>query len=133
MIVAQDHSGLNAGSFLIRNSDLMKLFVDLWSDALIVERTPSWAQKEQDALTHLIIHHPVLRERVGFVDQRLINGYVEGADEWKEGDLVLHFAGCWYVLQGTGRLIVGSIQSVQNGLIGSGGEGSCYHQVGEGK
>jgi len=77
---------------------MMKLFVDLWSDPLIVEKTPSWIQREQQALTYLIVHHPQLRERVGYVDQRLINGYVEGDDQWKEGDLLVHFAGCWYVL-----------------------------------
>jgi len=96
LIVAQDHGGLNAGSFFIRNSEMMKLFVDLWSDPLIVEKTPSWVQREQQALTYLIEHHPQLRERVGYVDQRLIDGYVEGAGEWREGDLLVHFAGCWY-------------------------------------
>ena len=74
------------------------MFVDLWCDPLVVEKTPSWVQREQQALTYLIIQHPHVRERVGFVDPRLINAYVEGAQMWREGDLVLHFAGCWYVL-----------------------------------
>jgi len=74
----------------------MKLFVDLWTDKLITERVPSWAQKEQDALTYLIVNHPHLREKVGFVPQNIINSYIEKEYEWKRNDLLIHFAGCWY-------------------------------------
>ena len=73
----------------------MKLFVDLWSDNLIAQRRPSWAQKEQDALTYLIVKHPQLRQRVGFVPQNLINAYPSGVAPWIEGELLVHFAGCW--------------------------------------
>ena len=75
---------------------MMKLFIDLWSDSLIVERTPPWAQREQDALTYMIVNHPYLLERVGFVRQRLINAYVMGLHMWVEGEFLVHFAGCWY-------------------------------------
>jgi hypothetical protein len=74
---------------------MMRLFVDLWSDPLITEKKPSWAQKEQDALAHLIVKHPYLHQRVGFVEQRLINAYAFGSNTWAEGDLLVHFAGCW--------------------------------------
>jgi hypothetical protein len=79
----------------------MRLFVDLWSDPLITERTPAWSQKEQDALTYLIINHPFLLERVGFVPQRLINSYARDQSMWKRGDLLVHFAGCWSALLNT--------------------------------
>lgn len=71
----------------------MKLFIDLWSDSLIVEKTPAWAQREQDALTYMIVNHPYLRDKVGFVPQSLFNSYVS---QWQPGDLLVHFAGCWY-------------------------------------
>ena len=74
----------------------MRLFVDFWSDPLIINRIPTWLQKEQDALTYLIVRHPHLRERTAFVPQRSINAYVEGASMWGLGDLLVHFAGCWY-------------------------------------
>ena len=72
----------------------MRLFIDIWSDPLITERIPSWAQKEQDALNYLIVKHPQLRQRVGFVEQRLINAYA--TMESPEKELLVHFAGCWY-------------------------------------
>jgi len=73
----------------------MRLFIDLWADPLVIEKTPSWPLREQDALVHFLIHHPVLRERAGFVKQRLINAYAVGPSEWVEGELLVHFAGCW--------------------------------------
>jgi galactosyl transferase GMA12/MNN10 family len=72
---------------------MMKLFIDLWSDPLIVERTPAWVQREQDALTYMIVHHPHLRDKVGFLPQSLINSYTF---QWQPGNLLVHFAGCWY-------------------------------------
>jgi hypothetical protein len=81
---------------MIRNSPIMRLFIDLWSDTMIIERTPPWPQKEQDALTYLIVNHPYLRERIGFVEQRSINSYAKGIGGWERGDFLVHFAGCWY-------------------------------------
>ena len=72
----------------------MRVFIDLWSDPLISQRTPSWLLKEQDALTYLIVQHPQLRQRVGFVPQHLINGYT--TTDSVEKELLVHFAGCWY-------------------------------------
>ena len=96
LIVNQDYNGLNAGSFFIRNTPEMRLFLDFWSDNLVVERVPSWPQKEQCAMAYLITNHPFLRERVGFIEQRLINAYPGGVHNWIEGELLVHFAGCWY-------------------------------------
>lgn len=71
----------------------MKIFVDLWSDRLLTDREPFWVHREQDALTYLIINHPYLRERVAYVEQAAINAY---PNTWREEDLLIHFAGCWY-------------------------------------
>jgi len=81
-----------------RNSATTRVILDLWSDPLVTEREPSWPRREQDALTHLIVRHSYLRKRVGFVKQREMNSFTTGEDteRWKEGDLVVHFAGCWY-------------------------------------
>ena len=71
----------------------MHLFIDLWSDPLISDKAPSWAQKEQEALAYLIVKHRHLRQRVGFVDQKLINAYPRFHPV--EQELLVHFAGCW--------------------------------------
>ncbi|KAF5096735.1 hypothetical protein D0Z00_002687 [Geotrichum galactomycetum] len=75
LIIDQDYWGLNAGSFFIRRSNLIELLLDFWADPVFIN----------------------LRERIGIVPQRMLNSYI--ADElWSgfdEGDLTIHFAGCW--------------------------------------
>ncbi|KAK9375473.1 galactosyl transferase GMA12/MNN10 family-domain-containing protein [Lipomyces chichibuensis] len=95
MIIAQDHAGINAGSMLFRRSDWTFSFLDMWVDPVYVERF----HNEQDALSHILIKHQKIREHVGFVPQRVINAYAVGGDEmgWRTGDILVHFAGCWYV------------------------------------
>jgi len=97
IICVQDKGGFNAGSFFIRNNALMQLFVDLWSDPILVEYADiHWFQKEQDLFLYLIFEHPTLRKRVGWVKQNLINAYHEsrGGEQWESGDLVVHFPNC---------------------------------------
>lgn len=79
---------------------MMRLLVDLWSDPLIVEKEPTWPRREQDAFTYLVLQHASLRQRLGFVQQKYINAFTEGYPgmRWEEGDLTVHFAGCWYNL-----------------------------------
>ena len=98
IICVEDKDGLNAGSFFIRNTEAMRLFVDLWSDPILVDfADKNFMHKEQDLLLHLILEHPILRERVGFVPQRVINAYQDMDDEevrWHPGDIVVHFPNC---------------------------------------
>lgn len=95
IIVAQDHNGLNAGSFLMRRSPFTKLLLDLWADPQF--RDAKWEGQEQTSLIHLVEHHKALRERTAYVPQRVFNAYSVGGGDmgWKTGDLVVHFAGCW--------------------------------------
>lgn len=51
----------------------------------------SFGYREQDALGHLMLFHEQFLKRVAIVPQKLINEYV---DRLKEGDFVVHFAGC---------------------------------------
>jgi galactosyl transferase GMA12/MNN10 family len=97
LICAQDANGLNLGSFFIRNTELMRMFVDMWSDILLIDHAERhWVLKEQDLLLHLIYQHPKLRRRVGWVQQYVINAYADGdeAVKWKPGDLAIHFPDC---------------------------------------
>jgi mannan polymerase II complex MNN11 subunit len=97
MICVQDQAGLNAGSFFIRNSDTMRMFVDLWSDPLLVDfANLNWLHQEQDLLLHLVFEHPELRKRVGWVNQTVFNSYADnrGGAAWQKGDFVVHFPDC---------------------------------------
>lgn len=98
IICVEDKNGLNGGSFFIRNTEAMRLFFDLWNDPILVDfADKNFQHKEQDLLLHLILEHPLLRDKVGFVEQRVINAYQDMDDEevrWHPGDLVAHFPNC---------------------------------------
>ncbi len=47
-LIAQDHNGVNAGSFFIRRSKFTQLFVDMWADPFF--RKMTWPGQEQDTI-----------------------------------------------------------------------------------
>lgn len=53
LIFSQDQNGINAGSFFIRRSEWSRVFLDMWSDPLLVVRT--WPGQEQDAVVRISI------------------------------------------------------------------------------
>ncbi|KAF1991743.1 glycosyltransferase family 34 protein [Aulographum hederae CBS 113979] len=95
LLVAQDHNGVNAGSFLLRRSVFTQMLMDLWRDPLFVQQP--WEGREQEVLRKLIVNHSTVRQHVGLIGQRVINSYPQGGDimGWREGDLIVHMAGCW--------------------------------------
>lgn len=95
IIIDQDYWGLNAGSFFIRRSQVIELLIDYWADPVFIDR--EFTFREQDTLGHLNVNHKPIRERIGIVPQRMLNSYIAD-DLWsgfEEGDLAIHFAGCW--------------------------------------
>lgn len=96
MLISGDHNGINAGSFFLRRSEWTDMFLDLWLDPFYISQT--WPGKEQDAIIHMLQHHKFVQEHVGILPQRSINAYCEGDENmrWHTGDLVVHFAGCWF-------------------------------------
>ena len=101
ILVTQDWNGLNAGSFFVRNTPMMQLFVDFWNDPILIDYAhQNWLLRDQDLFLHLIFQHPTLRKRVGWVQQNTFNAYAEGSDTiaWRPGDLVVHFPSCGYDL-----------------------------------
>lgn len=99
LVVSGDHHGLNAGSFFLRRGEWTDMLLDLWRDPFYVER--DWPGREQDGLIHVIQHHKFISNHVGIVPQRAINAYWEGPENmiWHENDLVVHIAGCSYILR----------------------------------
>jgi hypothetical protein len=48
MLIAQDHNGINAGSFFLRRSKFTQWLLDMWSDPFFMKM--DWPGKEQDTL-----------------------------------------------------------------------------------
>jgi mannan polymerase II complex MNN10 subunit len=112
LIVPQDCSGFNLGSFFIRRSSFTERLLDIWWDPVLYEQKHmEWEHKEQDALEHIYTAQPYLRTRIAFIEQRKINSFppaacrVDNEDgqpsidprfhyNEKERDFLVNMAGC---------------------------------------
>ncbi|KAJ2891535.1 glycosyltransferase family 34 protein [Zalerion maritima] len=106
LVLSQDCSGFNLGSFFIRRSTWSERLLDVWWDPVAYEQKHmEWAHKEQDALEALYTAQPWIRKHTAFVEQRKINSFPPGAcsengeDEKVHynrdgGDFLMNMAGC---------------------------------------
>lgn len=87
LIITQDHSGLNAGHFLIRSTAWSARFLDeVYTQVQFLDH-PWW---EQAAMTYVLQSNPSHAPHVAFIEQRSINAYV---GNYVPGDFIIHFAG----------------------------------------
>lgn len=94
LIFSCDYNGVNAGIMLFRRSKWTEMLLDMWLDSFYIQQT--WQAREQDALVHMLAEHDVFWKHTGIVESRALNAYAfAGEDDWHEGDLFVHFAGCW--------------------------------------
>jgi mannan polymerase II complex MNN10 subunit len=120
ILISQDCSGFNLGSFLIRRSEFTRRVLDMWWDPILYEQKHmDWDHKEQDAFVplgsvkltqeHLYATQAYIRSGTGFLPQRSINAFPEGACDGYEGredifysqkgrDFIVNMAGCKYFL-----------------------------------
>lgn len=106
LILSQDCSGFNLGSFFIRRSVWADRLLDIWWDPVAYEQKHmDWAHKEQDALESLYVAQPWIRKHVAFTEQRMINSFPPGACneqgenpkvhyDKKDRDFLVNMAGC---------------------------------------
>ncbi|EAS36092.3 alpha-1,6-mannosyltransferase subunit [Coccidioides immitis RS] len=105
MLVPQDCSGFNLGSFMVRRSAWTDRLLDIWWDPVLYEQKHmEWEHKEQDSLEHLYTHQPWIRPHVAFVPQRRMNSFPPGACgdgtnlgihyQEKNRDFLVNMAGC---------------------------------------
>lgn len=96
LIVSQDKEGLSTSSFIVRNGDWAKYFLDAWFDPIY--RNYNFMKAETHALEHIVQWHGTLLAKLALIPQNLINSYASGNaaqnGNYKEGDLVATFPGC---------------------------------------
>jgi len=104
LIVPQDCSGFNLGSFFVRRSEWTDRLLDIWWDPVHYEqRHMQWEHKEQDALEYLYTTHPWIRASTAFVPLRKAGSLPPGACgemdprlhyQEKDRDFMVSMAGC---------------------------------------
>ena len=89
LLIPQDCSGFNLGSFFVKRSPFTDRLLDIWWDPVLYEQKHmEWEHKEQDALEHIYANQPWVRPHIAFIEQRQINSFPPGACalDGKEGD-----------------------------------------------
>ncbi|KAL4932736.1 putative alpha-1,6-mannosyltransferase subunit [Aspergillus undulatus] len=98
MVITTDAEDLNVGSFVLRQGDFARFFLDTWVDPLY--RSYNFAKAETHSLEYIVQWHPTVLARLALVPQRVINSYSKDSPSaavdgtYKEGDLVVRFFGC---------------------------------------
>lgn len=106
LLLSQDCSGFNLGSFFVRRSTWADRLLDVWWDPVAYEQKHmEWEHKEQDALEQLYIAQPWIRKHTAFLPQRRINSFPTGACgdhgydprfhyNSRDRDFLVNMAGC---------------------------------------
>ncbi|KAJ5908811.1 hypothetical protein N7495_001493 [Penicillium taxi] len=98
LITTQDIEDLTPGSFVLRNGDFARFFLDIWFDPLF--RSYNFAKAEVHGLDHILQWHPTVLARTALVPQRVINAYSKDSPgaavngTYQEGDFILRFPRC---------------------------------------
>ncbi|KAK5661483.1 hypothetical protein OQA88_11387 [Cercophora sp. LCS_1] len=93
-VLTQDNLGLSAGSFVIRNGEWAKFFLETWFDPLY--RSYNFQKAETHALEHIVQWHPTILARLALVPQRTINSYskLDKGAQYQPGDIAVRFTDC---------------------------------------
>ncbi|KAK4168710.1 alpha-1,2-galactosyltransferase [Cladorrhinum sp. PSN259] len=92
LILPQDCSGFNLGSFFIRRGPWTDRLLDIWWDPVAYEQKHmEWEHKEQDALEQLYTTQPWIRKHTAFLPQRMINSFPTGACSENGNDTRIHY------------------------------------------
>lgn len=96
-VVTQDKDGLAPSSFVVRNGEWAKYFLDVWFDPIY--RSYNFQKAETHALEHIVQWHGTILAKLAMVPQNLLNAYVSGPasesyGQFRDGDLVAVFPGC---------------------------------------
>ncbi|KAL5115976.1 putative alpha-1,6-mannosyltransferase mnn11 [Pleosporales sp. CAS-2024a] len=97
LVITQDKDGLAPNSFVIRNGEWAKYFLDVWFDPIY--RSYNFQKAEFHALEHIVQWHGTILAKLAMIPQNLLNSYANGPaapqnGQYKNGDLVAHFPGC---------------------------------------
>ncbi|KAL4919988.1 galactosyl transferase GMA12/MNN10 family-domain-containing protein [Aspergillus aurantiobrunneus] len=98
LMVTNDAEDLSTGSFVLRQGEFARFFLDTWFDPLY--RGYNFAKAETHSLEHIVQWHPTVLARLALIPQRAINAYSKNSPgaavdgTYKDGDLIIRFFGC---------------------------------------
>ncbi|MCJ1311633.1 hypothetical protein MMC25_005306 [Agyrium rufum] len=99
LVLTQDGEGLCPESFVLRQSEWSRFFLDTWFDPLY--RSYNFQRAEGHALEHIVQWHPTILAKLALIPQRTINSYtVDIASRggrkvtYEKDDFIVRAVGC---------------------------------------
>ncbi|KAJ5224068.1 hypothetical protein N7468_008610 [Penicillium chermesinum] len=97
-IATQDSTDISPASFILKNGDFARFFLDFWFEPLF--RNYKFVKAEVHGLDHIMQWHPTVLARTALVPQRLLNAYSKDSSgasadgSYKDGDFLIRFPAC---------------------------------------
>ncbi|KAL1884328.1 hypothetical protein VTK73DRAFT_22 [Phialemonium thermophilum] len=93
-VLTQDVEGLSVNSFVIRNGEWARFFLEVWFDPIY--RTYNFQKAETHALEHIVQWHPTILSRLALIPQNVINAgsTSEKGAQYQPGDMVVRLSNC---------------------------------------
>ncbi|CRG92245.1 enoyl reductase [Talaromyces islandicus] len=98
LVITQDAEDLVPDSYIIKQGQWARFFLDVWYDPLY--RKYNFARAEKHALDHIVQWHATVLAKLALIPQRTINSYSKDSPDassdgsYHEGDFVIRFNGC---------------------------------------
>ncbi|RSL97670.1 hypothetical protein BHE90_002102 [Fusarium euwallaceae] len=94
LIISQDDTGLVTNSYVLRNGDWAKFFVETWMDPLY--QSYNFQKAERHALEHIVQWHPTILSKLALVPQRTFASYGRNKEgnAYRDGDFVTLMVDC---------------------------------------
>lgn len=94
IVLSRGPKSFNLDSFLIRNTETIRFWLDMWDDHVVAHITDSESTVQGDVLQYLFLNHATLRNVVGVVTPRLLMSQPSSDKsylKWQTGDLTGQF------------------------------------------
>ncbi|KAM0306718.1 hypothetical protein ACHAPM_001291 [Fusarium culmorum] len=94
LVISQDEVGLVTNSYVLRNGDWAKFFIETWMDPLY--QGYNFEKAERHALEHIVQWHPTILSKLALIPQRTIASYGRNKEgnAYREGDFVALMVDC---------------------------------------
>ncbi|KAF5596895.1 alpha-1 2-galactosyltransferase [Fusarium pseudocircinatum] len=94
LVISQDEVGLVTNSYILKNGEWAKFFIETWMDPLY--QSYNFQKAERHALEHIVQWHPTILSKLALIPQRTFASYGRNKEgnAYRDGDFVTLLVDC---------------------------------------
>ncbi|KAF5630538.1 alpha-1 2-galactosyltransferase [Fusarium sp. NRRL 52700] len=94
LVISQDEAGLVTNSYILKNGEWAKFFIETWMDPLY--QSYNFQKAERHALEHIVQWHPTILSKLALIPQRTFASYGRNKEgnAYRDGDFVALLVDC---------------------------------------